>query len=597
MSLVEVPEVTADHIRKLRADHAAYSKGALKIQTKAGRLAPLELNFAQRLVAERIEAQQAKTGRVRVLILKARQEGISTWCASRIFRGATLWRNRRGLVIADKVERAGDIFDIYERFDRELPDELRPPPKSTMRRREMSWTTDSKITVETAGDPDAGRGSTLHYLHASELAMWPHAEETWTALMQAVAQDGGEVYVESTAKGVGNLFHRLWIQAESGESDWLPVFLPWWIHEEYARYVTDDERSELLDTVDPWEQSAMTEGFIFEGKPFVLTPEQIAWRRAKIRDDFLGDERTFRQEYPSNAREAFVLSGDGFFDANALMDYEERTKPPKARGTFIKAHQGFVFQRGERGYVRVWEMPDPHGHYVIGADTAEGKRSAAADSSLTDAEAEQGGRDFSIADVLKVSEMTDDPDRPGRKRRVGCLRQVAQIHGRMAPEVFAQQVWWAAGYWSCPGPEQQRTTRRACLTAIERNHSSGQTVIRELRETHKHPDLFVHRRINVRQGKPSSYYGWVTDGTTRMPMLDDLAALVRSGGIQINSADTIREMFTFVRGDDGRPAAQEGTHDDRVIALAITAQMVNHHRMPMTGEMPKPVVSDTPTGL
>jgi hypothetical protein len=458
------PELTLEHVERLRSDREAYMKGALRIQTKEGKLAALEPNFAQRLVAQRADEQRAAKGRVRMLILKARQEGISTWCAARIFHGTTLWSNRRALVLADKLDRAGEIFGIYERFDRELPEALRPPKRATQRRREMAYTTDSRITVETAGDPDAGRGFTLHFMHASELAMWPRAEETWTALMQAVPADSGEVYVESTAKGIGNLFHRLWSQAESGDSDWVPVFLPWWVLDEYSREVTDDERAEIEHTSDPWERKALDIGIEWEGTPHPLTIEQLAWRRTKVRDDFLGDERTFRQEYPATAREAFITSGDGFFDANALEEYDLRAKRPLARATFIKDAGGWRPQFGERGFVRIWEHPDPEGHYVIGADTAEGKVAAAADASLTDAQAERGGRDFSSADILKVSELQENLDRPGQLIRVPVLRQVAQVHGRMAPEVFAEQLFAASAFWSCPAsrsPASSATTPRA----------------------------------------------------------------------------------------------------------------------------------------
>jgi hypothetical protein len=597
LQIEKEPQLTEEHLLRLRKDHGAYSRGVLKIQTKEGKLVALEPNFAQRLVANRADRQREKTGRVRMLILKARQEGISTWCASRIFHGATLWSNRRALVLADKLDRAGEIFGIYERFDRELPDALRPPHRATQRRREMAYTTDSRITVETAGDPDAGRGFTLHYMHASELAMWPRAEETWTALMQAVPADGGEVYVESTAKGIGNLFHKLWTQAESGDSDWEAVFLPWWILDEYQRSITDEERREISRTSDPWERKALDEGIEWEGNMHLLSLEQLSWRRAKIRDDFIGDERTFRQEYPSTAREAFITSGDGFFDATKLEEYDLTTTRPLMRGTFVKAEGGWPLQRSERGFVRVWEQPDRDGHYVIGADTAEGKVAAATDGSLTDAQAERGGRDFSSADIIKVSEMAEDPDRLGTFIRVPILRQVGQVHGRMAPEVFAEQIFAAAAYWSCPGPQQMRTKRRLCLTGIERNHSSGQTVLARLREHHNHSDLFIHKRFNVRGNKATRQLGWVTDGTTRMPMLDTLAALVRQGTLELASTDTIREMFSFVRGDDGKPEAQEGTHDDRVISLAIAMQMSLHHHDTPSAELPELEVFDTPTGL
>jgi hypothetical protein len=593
--------LTEEHLRALRDDHPLYCSAALKIQTKAGRLEPFELNYPQRLVEQRVDEQKRRSGRVRVLILKARQEGISTWVAGRIFKGVTLWGNKRGAVVADKSERAGDIFAIYERYRDHVPPVLIPPKKAAQRAREMWWTTDSRLTVETAGDADVGRGSTIHYLHVSELALWEHADESWTALMQAVTDDA-EVYVEFTAKGIGNLAHRLWLQAEAGESDWVAVFLPWFAYEDYRRGVTDAERLEILTSADPWERGALDTGIEWEGELHRLSVEQIAWRRAKIRNDFLGDERAFRQEFPATAREAFVTSGDVFFDADVLLERERLTKPPRWRGMFIKDDRmGWRPQRSERGDVHVWEWPDPHGHYVAFGDTAEGKMRAASNMALNEADAERGGRDYSSLDILKVAERVPDPRREGHWLTVPCLKQVAQIHGHEAPEVFAEQTFAASALWSCPGSPQQRSHRRQALTGIERNHSSGQTVIRVLVEVLGHQNIYRARRMNVAGKHLTSYEGWITDGTTRMPMLDTLAALVRSmeSGLEINSAGTVREMFTFVRNMEGRPEAQEGAHDDRVISLAGAIQMsLNHRCGDYHDTAPSaPFNPDSPTGL
>src|SRR5207253_9709799 len=114
------------------------------------------------------------------------------------------------------------------------------------------------------------------------------------------------------------------------------------------------------------------------------------------------------------------------------------------------------------------------------------------------------------------------------------------------------------------------------------------------------PRNYIHRRYTHRRESVSEQMGWVTDATTRMPMLDELAALVRDGLIEVPSADTVREMTTFVRTQDGshpgRPEAQEGCHDDTVMSLAITNQLREHHSHGATGPMPTYEVSDSPTG-
>ncbi len=571
---------------------ALYSRLALSITTRKGQLVQLQFNAAQRLVNGKIEAQLKRTGRVRCLILKARQEGMSTFVAARIYRGCTLWGHKAGLVLADKRERAGIIFGIYERFDKNLPAPLKPPKSTGLRKQEMTWKTDSRISVETAGDPEAGRGYTVQFLHASEQAMWDHAEETWTAVMQAVPLDSGEVYVESTAKGVGNLFHRLWTQAEAGENDWLPIFLPWFAAEEYRMPVTDAEREAIVTSTQEFERYAQDQGIPFEGENVKLTPEQLSWRRKKIADDFAGDERLFRQEFPATATEAFIIAGNAFFDAYALEDFERLTKPAW-RGNIYLRQGGVDVRTAERGWLRVWERPDIGGHYVIGVDTAAGRQISAPKFEQGEGRSEMWGRDFTSADILRVCRFDEESG-----LWVRCHELVASYHGRMSPEIAAQDLRLLGMWYSSI---DRLGGGRPALLAVERNHSSGQTVLRYLREQLRYPTLFYNRRFNTRLRKPTEFLGWVTDVQSRMPLLDGLAAAVREGDILVPSEDHIREMRTFVRdnviGADGHPEAQEGCHDDRVISLAIAYEMSRYHAHDPEGAMPEWERADTLTGL
>jgi hypothetical protein len=557
-------------------------------------------NRAQRIIQKKLSAQREATGRVRACILKARQEGASTWIAARTFRRMHLWSNTQALVIADKDDRSGVLYDIYDRFHENLPPELRLPRRTSLKRKRLVLVNDSELAVETAGDLQAGRAMTIHVLHISELAAWPKPDETLTSVLPAVPPDGSEIVVESTAQGVGNRFHRMWEEAESGNSEWIPIFLPWWIHEEYRRELDDDQREAILQTLSEWEREALEEGIEWEGDLHLLDLEQIAWRRATITNLYEGDERIFRQEFPSTALEAFLVSGNAFFDEEALQDYVRRARPPEIRGNLLKEGGGIILRPAARGYLRVWEMPAKGGHYVIGADTAEGRLVAARDTGISEPDAERGGRDFNSADVILVEEEVESRDRNGKlvRRREPRMRQVATLHGRMAPEVFAEQLHMLGYLYSCAGVLGRRTTRVPALEAIERNHASGQTILRVLRKELRYPRLFWHRRMNVRVEKPSDVLGWVTNVDTRRPMLDEFARGVRQGTIEILSPDTIREMTTFVMAEDGEPEAQEGCHDDRVLSFGITLQMARHHHSD-DEPIPAPEVetADTPTGL
>lgn len=580
-----------DLLKRFRKDLPFYSSSCLKIRTKQAEIRYLELNEAQTLVHEKISRQRQDAKRVRAIVLKARQEGVSTYTAARFFRRTHLWSGTQAMVVADSLERAGVLYDIYARFYEHLPPEITPVKRAGIRRRSLGFQHDSEIAIRPASDTEAGRAMTIHMLHASELAFWGtvnvSAYETWVSLLQAVPHTNSEVIVESTAKGAGGFFHEMWEQAEDGETGWLPIFLPWWIHGEYASPVTAETVQLILDTQDDFEHQALTEGFPFEGGIHQLTMDQLAWRREIISERFGGDferlgrdaTRMFQQEYPATAEEAFLVSGSCFFDEDVLRKMTRTAGEPDKRGILQDDAGTFRFAPSDRGSIKIYQMPREGHHYVIGADTAEGKLVSTRAVSDT-ATAERGGRDFSSAVVWDVHEN----------------KAVAECHGRLAPEVFTDQLRMLGHFYACGGPSEG-TARQVALIGVERSHSSGQTVLRLLHEFYKYPRLYWKREFNKRTRQMTRMLGWVTDNTTRMPMLDELAMLVRREQVDIPSKDIVREMVTFVVWEDGKPQAEEGTHDDRVIALGIAVQMAREHRHASAEFVPTFEVRDTQTGL
>lgn len=580
-------------VKRLRSDLELYGQTCLKIRQKDASLVPLRFNSAQRMVHDKLAEQRRATGRVRAIILKARQEGVSTYTAARFFRAVHLRQGIKGMVIADSLERAGVLFDIYQRYLQNVPEELAPMGKAVAQRKRMAFLHDSEISVRPASDTEAGRAQTLHLVHASEIAFWGSvgvdASSTWHSVMQAVPPIGSEVIVESTAKGAGGLFHNLWEQAENNDSGWLAIFLPWWIHEEYSTPCSEEYRAIIDDPNlrDEFEQQALTEGIWFEGEAHILSHDQLAWRRQVIVENFGGDRerlgrdavRIFQQEFPATAEEAFLVSGSCFFDEDALRLMTRIAGEPAKKGRLSlekEAHVELVrLIPNERGFCRVYEAPKDDGHYVIGADTAEGKLVAA--RAIAD---ERGGRDYSSAVVYEVNDK----------------RIVAELHGRMAPEIFAEQLRLLGNFYACGGGKTG-LTRQVALIGVERSHSSGQTVLRLLREHYHYPRLFWKREFNRLTRKQSRTLGWDTTAETRMPMLDEVGMLVRKGELSVPSKDVVREMVTFVVWEDGKPAAEEGCHDDRVIALGIAVQMAREHRHMVEADWPEWERTETQTGL
>ena len=298
---------------KLRDEFVPYARACLKIKTKAGTLAPLQLNRSQRYLHDRLEAQRKAKGRVRALVLKGRQVGISTYIAGRFYWRVTHARGYRAFILAHLDDASSNLFSLAKRFHDNCPPMFRPETGAANAKELMFPGLDAGYKVGTAGSQEVGRSDTIQMFHGSEMGFWPNAEKHAAGLQQAIADaDGTEDIRESTANGIGNAFHALWKAAERGESEFEAIFIPWFWHEEYAA-------TPEADWVPPIE-------FQDYQKAYDLAPGQTYWAWRKNRDlsavaGGTADEINwkFRQEYPANADEAFQTSGKSFIPPTAVL--------------------------------------------------------------------------------------------------------------------------------------------------------------------------------------------------------------------------------------------------------------------------------------
>ena len=87
-------------IKTFKANLSIYAKNCLNIIDKNGKSIPLEFNPAQLELDRMINEQQAHHGRVRMLILKSRQTGISTYCQARGFWKTVSAQNQNSVVVS-----------------------------------------------------------------------------------------------------------------------------------------------------------------------------------------------------------------------------------------------------------------------------------------------------------------------------------------------------------------------------------------------------------------------------------------------------------------------------------------------------------------
>ena len=245
---------------------------------------------------ERLEEQKAKTGKVRAIILKARQQGLSTYISSRFYHLATHNKGYKTFILTHQQEATDNLFAMVRRY---YDNSVIHPSASNKSAKELVFDNlDSEYKIGTAGSKAVGRSQTIQLFHGSECAFYPNAEEHIAGILQAVPDvDGTEVIFESTANGMGNTFYSLCMDALQGRSQYQLIFIPWFWQEEYTAPVTEPLRYEAkeLELIEFYN----------------LTDGQILWRRNKIRE--MRHEKLFNQEYPCSIQEAFIQSQDDPF--------------------------------------------------------------------------------------------------------------------------------------------------------------------------------------------------------------------------------------------------------------------------------------------
>jgi len=499
----------------------------LVIRTKDSEIVPFRLNSAQQRLYEALKRQSDAGKPMRVIILKARQLGFSTLAEALIFSRTVQKHNVNSLIVAHREDSTANLFKMSRLFFERLPEDKRPLIKNSNARelvfenpeRDAAKKADnpglmSRIRCNTAGGDGVGRSDTLHNVHASEFAFWRGDKAaTWVGIMQAVpARRDTMVIIESTANGFDE-FHRLWEAAVAGESDFIPLFFPWFENAEYRMKVPPDTQ---------WtpEEKSLKE-------QFSLDDEQLMWRRWCIKNNCAGDERIFKQEYPSCPDEAFLTSGQSVFSNEQVAAQRLHAPKPVMRGEFeYELGEDPTKLRNIRwvekpdGIIRVYEPPKERRPYVIGGDTAG------------------TGSDWFIGQVL--DNVTG--------------QQVAVLRHQYDEDQYARQMF-CLGRWY-----------NDALLGIETNYSTYPVKMLALMG---YPKLYVRELPDNFAGALRQAYGFETTGRTRPVIIATLVAAFREQPELVVDSDTLGEMLCFQYNADRRPEAMPGEHDDLVMALAI----------------------------
>jgi hypothetical protein len=288
------PGVEVDTIRELMMGTQ------LKLRDKGGKLRRVFLNRAQKEYGQGCSKHN--------IVLKARQLGITTYVAARFFVHTVTHPGTLSVQVAHDQQSAEEIFRIVHRFVENLPAPLRKGALRTSRanvRQIVFPCIDSEYRVETAADPNAGRGLTIQNLHCSEVARWPRDAAATLASLRAAVPPDGEIVLESTPNGACGCFYDEWVRAH--QTGYTRHFFPWWWEPTYRREVKIADFSEV-------ELELMRKHGLDAG--------QIAFRR-EMRANF---GSRMAEEYAEDAESCFMASGDCVFDVEVV---DRRMREPR----------------------------------------------------------------------------------------------------------------------------------------------------------------------------------------------------------------------------------------------------------------------------
>lgn len=557
-ALLRTPEQRAA-LRRCARDFEFYAENYLQVLDKQTlSLVPLVLKPVQlRLVRWMLERYLAGEP-VRVIILKARREGVSTAVQAFFFWLAAFRPHQVTATLSHHDETTKDLFAISERYFTFLPAWLKPMRRQVRRGQVLEFANPSRDDERVQDDPglqsilqvvtakNAGAGKGAKAVHVSELGLYEQnqidAKTVLDTLLQIVPTAPETIIVlESTARGVGNEFYRRWTKAvrslrDGLTDDFFPFFIAWF--EEDTNRIGGASWDALGD-LDEREERLRDK--------YDCDAGQVAWRRYAIRTLCGGDPDTFDQEYPESAEVAFLSSGRPYFDQEAVSDHlewaQQDTQAPLVVGDLVEDDEQISFRPAKRGKLTVWEVPQKDEDYLIAVDSSEGS--------------EHG--DPQHAYVYKRSK----------------LQVVASWHGRVDRDELGDHMFLLG------------TLYNGALIACETNGGWGWTVIAVLKRR-GYWRIYRDPGQNKVKKRRSLSYGFDLSPTKRPRVLDTLGEAIRDGELDCPDPDLFRECLVFVYGPTGKPAAMPGEHDDRVTSAALGAHLWQTEPRKITNQQKQP---------
>ena len=543
------------------------------------------LNRPQRRLINRLEKMRKAGKPIRLILLKARQWGGST--AIQIYMAWLQLVHEVGLnslIIAHQGTGSDEIKDMFDRMIKSYPVEMLHELGDAYAPNEPKMVgvgksgnifrvpqRNCKIKIGTAERPNSCRGGDYNLVHLSEVALWKETDGkkpediVRSACSGILLRPYTMIVYESTPNGVGNFFHKEYLAAKKGLSQFEAMFVAWFEIEQYelpfeneaekyefAKKLFANRRNEEIksDREEPgtylwrlWEKGA--------------TLEAIHWyvsERSKYTNH--GD---MASEYPSDDIEAFTYSGRKVFSSEDVEQFRPACRAPRWIGEIYgsadegeKAIEGLRFKKEADGRLFMWhdversDIEEVTDRYLVVVDVCKGHTKNA---------------DF--ADILVIDRLFMIDGEPPVV--------AAEWHGHIDMDKLAWKATQVAAYYNNALLVIESNT-------LETNNTKGEAeyILTLIHEVYGR-QLYARKQSaeDIRQGLPRKY-GYHTNPLTKKVVIYNLKVVIRERLYIEREAACLDEYLTYVETENNVFEAMEGYHDDRLMTRAIGMQVCYH---------------------
>ncbi len=553
------------------------------------------INRPQRHLLLTLEEMRLAGVPIRIILLKARQ-----WGGSTLIQLYMAWLQLvhkvglNSLIVAHLGTASDEIQDMFDRMIKAYPVSMLYSLGAAYNAEEPKFVgvgksgnihrvpqRNCKIKIGTAERPDSARGGDYNLVHLSEVGLWKKTEKKTPEDIVRSACSGvlykpyTLIAYESTPNGVGNFFHKEYIAAKEGKSQFHHLFIAWFEIEQYTLPITatnlpfapsDGEEPLTLftkwlydnrDCEDVRSDREEPGSYLWWLWKIGATLEAINWyihERAKYTC-----HADMASEYPSDDIEAFTFSGRKVFSNEDVEQFRSSCRPPKWEGeiygkadTGEDAIVGLRFRKEKNGRLSVWQdvEMDEEGkeitdRYLVVVDVCKGKTEKA---------------DFAVIAVFDRIGMMD-----GEKPTL-----VAQWYGHIDMDLLAWKATQIAEYYNHAMLVIESNT-------LETNNTKGDAeyILNLVRDVYD--NLYARKQSaeDIKEGIPRKY-GFHTNVLTKQVIINNLKMVLREQLYIERDEGCLDEYLTYIETDKHGYEAMEGYHDDKLMTRAIGMQICFH---------------------